>query len=54
MSKETDVLSQHNSDVTEALRKIRLDSSLSRDALRSAIDDVLAMVSCICPKVTPC
>jgi Fungal Zn(2)-Cys(6) binuclear cluster domain len=45
LSKETDSLSQHNADVTEALRRIRLDTHLSTDDMRAAIDEVLAMVS---------
>jgi len=44
LSRETDSLSQHNYDVTEALRRIRLDESLTPDGMRSAIDEVLAMV----------
>jgi hypothetical protein len=45
LSKETDVLYQHNTEVTEALRRIRLDTHLSTDDMRAAIDEVLAMVS---------
>jgi ribosome-associated translation inhibitor RaiA len=45
LSKETDVLYQHNIEVTEALRRIRLDTHLSTDDMRAAIDEVLAMVS---------
>jgi len=45
LSKETDVLTQHNTEVTEALRRIRLDTHLSTDDMRAAIDEVLAMVS---------
>lgn len=44
LSKETDSLSQHNFDVSEALRRIRLDESLTPDDMRSALDQVLAMV----------
>ena len=44
LSKETDSLSQHNSDVTEALRRIRLNESLTPEDMRSALDEVLAMV----------
>jgi hypothetical protein len=45
LSKETDVLTQHNTEVTEALRRIRFDTQLSMDDMRAAIDEVLAMVS---------
>jgi hypothetical protein len=45
LSKETNSLTQHNTDVTEALRRIRLDAHLSTDDMRAAIDEVLAMVS---------
>jgi hypothetical protein len=45
LSKETDVLTQHNNDITLALRRIRLDTHLSTDDMRAAIDEVLAMVS---------
>ena len=45
LSKKTDVLTQHNTEVTEALRRIRLDTHLSTDDMRAAIDEVLAMVS---------
>ena len=44
LSKETNTLSRHNSDVADALRRIRLDDSLSREGMRAAIDNVLAMV----------
>ncbi|KAE9370837.1 hypothetical protein N431DRAFT_510204 [Stipitochalara longipes BDJ] len=43
LSKKTDVLTQHNTEVTEALRRIRLDTHLSTDDMRAAIDEVLAM-----------
>jgi hypothetical protein len=45
LSKETDVLTQHNTDVADALRRIRLDTDLSTDDIRAKIDEVLAMVS---------
>jgi hypothetical protein len=45
LSKVTDSLTKHNTDVTEALRRIRLDSHLSSDDMRAAIDEVIAMVS---------
>jgi hypothetical protein len=45
LSKETNVLTQHNTEVAEALRRIRLDVLLSTDDMRAAIDEVLAMVS---------
>jgi hypothetical protein len=45
LSKETNTLVQHQSDVTEALTRIRLDTNLTSDGMRAAIDDVLAMVS---------
>lgn len=45
LSKETDILAQHNIDVAEALRRIRLDTHLSTDDMRAAIDEVIAMVS---------
>jgi hypothetical protein len=41
---EANSLNQHNSDILEALRRIRLDPSLSLDSIRAAIDDVLSMV----------
>jgi hypothetical protein len=36
---------QHNNDVTDSLRRIQLDHSLSQVELRAAIDEVIAMVS---------
>jgi hypothetical protein len=45
LSQESASLSQHNMSVTEALRSIQLDTSLSHQGLRAAIDGVLAMVS---------
>lgn len=47
LSKETDILTQHNVEVTEALRRIRLNPHLTSDGMRAAIDEVLAMVSVI-------
>jgi hypothetical protein len=37
-------LSRHNNDVTEALNKIHLDETLSKQDMRNAIKTVLAMV----------
>lgn len=51
LSRETKSLNQHNSSVTEALRQIVQDNSLSREGLRAAIDTVLAMVGAL-TKVT--
>jgi len=47
LSKETNILTQHNAEITEALRRIRLDTHLTSDDMRAAIDEVLAMVSMI-------
>jgi len=47
LSQETSFLTQQNTEVTEALRRIRLDNSLTREGIRGAIDDVLAMVSVV-------
>lgn len=46
LNKEAISLNQYSADVTEALQRIQLDTSLSHQGLRDAIDDVLAMVSC--------
>ncbi|KAJ5040634.1 uncharacterized protein L3040_006283 [Drepanopeziza brunnea f. sp. 'multigermtubi'] len=43
LSKKTISLNQHALDVTEALRRIRLDTSLSMEDMRAAIDHVLTM-----------
>ncbi|KAH8599226.1 fungal-specific transcription factor domain-containing protein [Bisporella sp. PMI_857] len=43
LSKETDSLSQHNNEVAEALRRMRFDETLTSDAMRSLLDDILAM-----------
>lgn len=45
LSNETVSLTQRQTDVTEALKKIRVDNSLSKEEIRAALDDVLAMVS---------
>jgi hypothetical protein len=45
LDRATNSLSQHNFDVTEALRRIRLDTHLSSDDMRAALDEVIAMVS---------
>jgi hypothetical protein len=45
LDRATNSLSQHNLDVTEALRRIRLDTHLSSDDMRAALDEVIAMVS---------
>jgi hypothetical protein len=47
LTKETDILTQLNAEVIEALRRIRLDTHLTSDDMRAAIDEVLAMVSLI-------
>lgn len=44
LSKESISLNQHNYDVTEALRRIRLDTKLSTEDIRAALDDVISMV----------
>ena len=45
LSRATDSLTQHQNEVIEALRRIRLDMHLSSDGMRAAIDEVIAMVS---------
>jgi hypothetical protein len=47
LTRESISLNQHNTDVTDALRRIQLDTSLSHQGLRAAIDGVIAMVSII-------
>jgi hypothetical protein len=47
LSKETDILTQRNAEVTEALRRIRLNPHMTSDDMRAAIDEVLAIVSVI-------
>ena len=47
LTRESVLLNQHNIDVTDALRRIQLDTSLSHQGLRAAIDEVIAMVSII-------
>lgn len=44
LDRATNSLTQHNFDVTEALRRIRLDTHLSSDDMRAALDEVIAMV----------
>lgn len=44
LSHEAVSLAQHQNDVTDALRKIRLDETMSKEDIRAAIDDILAMV----------
>ncbi|KAF8846750.1 hypothetical protein BDZ45DRAFT_755662 [Acephala macrosclerotiorum] len=43
LSKETATLSQYNSDILNALRRIRLDTSLNEDGIRTAMDEILLM-----------
>ncbi|CZT11075.1 uncharacterized protein RCO7_10158 [Rhynchosporium graminicola] len=43
LSRESISLSRHNDDVIDALRRIRLDSKLSTEDIRSALDDVISM-----------
>lgn len=43
LSKESISLSRHNEDVADALRRIRLDTSLSTEDIKVAIDEVLSM-----------
>jgi hypothetical protein len=44
LNQESLSLTQHNMSVTEALRRIQLDTTLSHQGLRAAIDGVIAMV----------
>lgn len=44
LSREAISLHQHALEVADALRRIRLDTSLSMEAMRAAIDDILDMV----------
>lgn len=41
---ETDSLTQHTLEVADAIRRIRLDVTLSSDDIRARLDQVLAMV----------
>ncbi|KAH9214215.1 fungal-specific transcription factor domain-containing protein [Leptodontidium sp. 2 PMI_412] len=43
LSKKSVSLSRHNDDVTEALRRIRLDTKLSSEDIRAALDGVISM-----------
>ncbi|KAH7317930.1 fungal-specific transcription factor domain-containing protein [Rhexocercosporidium sp. MPI-PUGE-AT-0058] len=43
LSRESISLSRHNDDVTEALRRIRLDTNLSSEDIRAALDEVISM-----------
>ncbi|KAL2065211.1 hypothetical protein VTL71DRAFT_2880 [Oculimacula yallundae] len=43
LSRESISLSRHMEDVTEALRRIRLDTKLSTEDIRSALDEVISM-----------
>lgn len=43
MSKQSRSLSRHNEDVADALRRIRLDTNLSTEDIREALDEVLSM-----------
>lgn len=45
MSKQSRSLSRHNEEVTDALRRIRLDTNLSTEDMRVALDEILSMVS---------
>ncbi len=44
LSKESVSMNQHSYDVTEALRRIRLDTKLSTEDIRAALDNVISMV----------
>jgi hypothetical protein len=44
LSRETGMLSKQNQDLTEALRRIQLNRSLSADGMRAAIQEVLTKV----------
>ncbi|CZR65645.1 uncharacterized protein PAC_15545 [Phialocephala subalpina] len=43
LSKETVTLNRYNADILDALRRIRLDTSLDADSMRTAMDEVLSM-----------
>ncbi|KAE8443556.1 hypothetical protein EG329_001718 [Mollisiaceae sp. DMI_Dod_QoI] len=43
LSKETITLSQYNSNILDALRRIQQDTSLSPDSIRTAIDSILSI-----------
>jgi hypothetical protein len=45
LTRESASLNQHNTEITEALRRVQLDTSLSTEGLRAAIDDIIAMVT---------
>ena len=45
LSRESGYLAQHQSEVIDALKQIKINTDLSSDELRAAIGDVLAMVS---------
>jgi hypothetical protein len=47
LSKGTHLLNQHNTDICDALRRIQLDMTMSKDEIRLAIDEILAMVCCL-------
>ena len=54
MSKQSRSLSRHNEDVADALRRIRLDTNLSTEDIREALDEVLSMVSDRAQNVVAC
>lgn len=54
LSKQSRSLSRHNEDVADALRRIRLDTNLSTEDIREALDEVLSMVSDPAQNVVAC
>ena len=54
LSKQSRSLSRHNEDVADALRRIRLDTNLSTEDIREALDEVLSMVSDRAQNVVAC
>ena len=45
LGRETIQLNRHNTDVTDALRQLQLDNTISQVELRAAIDEIIAMVT---------